>query len=148
MRQSLRRRMTHSGQWLLDVIRLRILKAQSFSRSFLGGYDFNLTLLEALTMVRGLNPKNLESTMRGFPAIMLTALALIVFSAGVAEAGKRKCAEDYRRFCSQWGLGTRGLENCMRRHGDQLTKACVRGLIAAGAVSQAEVDRRRRAAGR
>jgi hypothetical protein len=68
--------------------------------------------------------------MRDFRGILLVALALILFSAGVAEAGKRKCAEDYRRFCSQWGLGTRGLENCMRRHGDQLTKACVRGLIA------------------
>jgi hypothetical protein len=86
--------------------------------------------------------------MRDFRGILLVALALILFSAGVAEAGKRKCAEDYRRFCSQWGLGTRGLENCMRRHGDQLTKACVRGLIAAGAVSQAEVNRRRAAAGR
>ena len=78
---------------------------------------------------------------------------LIVFSvtllfAGVAEAGKRKCAEDYRRFCSQWGLETRGLQNCMRQHGDRLSKACVRGLIAAGAVSQAEVNRRRAALGR
>jgi hypothetical protein len=63
-------------------------------------------------------------------------------------AGKRQCADDYRRFCSQWGLGTRGLENCMRRHGDYLTKARVRGLIAAGAVSQAEVNRRRAAIGR
>ena len=86
--------------------------------------------------------------MRGSRAILLVTLALVLFSGGVAEAGKRKCADDYRRFCSQWGLETRGLENCMRRHGDQLTHACVRGLIAAGAVSQAEVDRRRRAAGR
>ncbi len=36
----------------------------------------------------------------------------------------------------------------MRRHGDQLSNACVRGLIQAGAVSQAEVDRRRAALGR
>lgn len=77
----------------------------------------------------------------------LTALivsAAILCTAGVAEAGKRKCADDYRRFCSQWGIGTRGLENCMRRHGDQLTHACVRGLIKAGKVSQSYVDSRRR----
>jgi len=86
--------------------------------------------------------------MRGSRAVLLTALPLVLFSAGVAEAGKKQCAEDYRRFCSQWGLETRGLENCMRRHGDQLTPRCVKGLIQAGAVSQAEVDRRRRAAGR
>jgi hypothetical protein len=81
-------------------------------------------------------------------ATLLIVFAVILCTASAAQAGKRKCAEDYRRFCSEWGLETRGLQNCMRRHGDQLTKACVRGLIAAGAVSQAEVDRRRAAAGR
>ena len=86
--------------------------------------------------------------MKSFHSIALIVLAVLICSTGVAEAGKRKCAEDYRRFCSQWGLETRGLENCMRSHGDRLTHACVRGLIAAGAVSQAEVDRRRAAAGR
>lgn len=82
--------------------------------------------------------------MKKFHATLLIVFAVIVCSAGAAEAGKRKCAEDYRRFCSEWGLGTRGLENCMRRHGDRLTHACVRGLIQAGAISQAYVDRRRR----
>ena len=81
-------------------------------------------------------------------ATLLIVLAMIVFTASSAMAGKRQCAEDYRRFCSQWGLETRGLENCMRSHGDRLTHACVRGLIAAGAVSQAEVNRRRAALGR
>jgi hypothetical protein len=84
-----------------------------------------------------------------FTGFVFVLMAAVFFcTIGVAEAGKRKCAEDYRRFCSQWGLETRGLENCMRRHGDRLSKACVRGLIQAGAVSQAEVDRRRGAAGR
>ena len=81
-------------------------------------------------------------------ATIVLATLVVLCSIGVAEAGKRKCAEDYRRFCSQWGLETRGLQNCMRSHGDRLTKACIRGLIAAGAVSQAEVDRRRAALGR
>ena len=86
--------------------------------------------------------------MSKYSAAVLVVFAGVLCFASSAEAGKRKCAEDYRRFCSQWGLGTRGLENCMRRHGDQLTHACIRGLIQAGAVSQAEVDRRRAAAGR
>jgi hypothetical protein len=81
-------------------------------------------------------------------ATLIITLTVILFTSTTAMAGKRKCAEDYRRFCSQWGLETRGLQNCMRAHGDRLTKACVRGLIAAGAVSQAEVDRRRAALGR
>jgi hypothetical protein len=78
---------------------------------------------------------------------LVVFFAVLCF-ASAADAGKRKCAEDYRRFCSQWGLETRGLQNCMRSHDDRLTKACVRGLIAAGAVSQAEVDRRRATLGR
>ena len=81
-------------------------------------------------------------------ATLLIVFAVILCTASAAEAGKRKCADDYRRFCSQWGLETRGLQNCMRAHGDRLTKACVRGLVAAGAVSQAEVDRKRAALGR
>jgi hypothetical protein len=83
-----------------------------------------------------------------YRAVLLILLALTIGATGSAMAGKRKCADDYRRFCSQWGLETRGLQNCMRAHGDRLTKACVRGLIAAGAVSQAEVDRKRVALGR
>ncbi|MFZ2019714.1 MAG: hypothetical protein WAU90_13700 [Methyloceanibacter sp.] len=87
--------------------------------------------------------------MTTYRATLLIGLAVIVLTAGSAMAtGKRQCAEDYRRFCSQWGLETRGLENCMRRHGDQLSKRCIKGLISAGAVSQAEVDRRRAALGR
>ena len=86
--------------------------------------------------------------MRSLQVALIVVVAAVLCFASEAEAGKRKCAEDYRRFCSQWGLETRGLQNCMRSHGDRLTKACVRGLIAAGAVSQAEVDRRRAALGR
>jgi hypothetical protein len=87
--------------------------------------------------------------MSHYRATLLIALSILALSVGIAEAtGKRKCAEDYRRFCNQWGLGTRGLENCMRRHGDYLTPRCIKGLIQAGAVSQAEVNRRRAKLGR
>ena len=84
----------------------------------------------------------------GWGTATLVLLAAVLVWTGPAEAGKKKCAEDYRRFCSQWGLETRGLENCMRQHGDRLSHACIRGLVQAGAVSQAEVDRRRRQLGR
>jgi hypothetical protein len=87
--------------------------------------------------------------MNHYRTTLLVALSILVVSVGVAEAtGKRKCAEDYRRFCSQWGLETRGLQNCMRRHGDYLSKRCIKGLVQAGAVSQAEVNKRRAQIGR
>ncbi|ODA68851.1 hypothetical protein A7A08_00685 [Methyloligella halotolerans] len=81
--------------------------------------------------------------------ILLVACSVLALTASVAHAtGKRECADDYRRFCSEWGLETRGLQNCMRRHGDNLSNRCVKGLIQAGAVSQEEVDRRREQLGR
>jgi hypothetical protein len=71
--------------------------------------------------------------MNNYRVTVLIIFAAILFTASAAEAtGKRKCAEDYRRFCSQWGLETRGLQNCMRQHGDQLTPRCIKGLIPGG----------------
>jgi len=89
--------------------------------------------------------------MKNLWAILLVAFGLTVGTACVAQArhsDARHCAEDYRRFCSEWGLETRGLENCMRRHGDRLNNACIASLVRAGLVTQAEVDRRRAALGR
>ena len=89
--------------------------------------------------------------MTSYRATLLIAFALIVGTAGSVQASRnniRHCADDYRRFCHQWGLETRGLENCMRRHGDKLTNQCIAALVQAGEVSQAEVNRRRQALGR
>lgn len=83
-------------------------------------------------------------------ARLLIAFSLIVCAVSSAQADRRQirhCVDDYRRFCHQWGLETRGLENCMRRHGEKLTDACIAALVRAGEVSQAEVNRRRAAHG-
>ena len=80
-------------------------------------------------------------------ALVIAFVATVSFF-GSAQASRnniRHCADDYRRFCSQWGLETRGLENCVHRHGDRLTNACIAALVQAGEVSQAEVNRRRAA---
>jgi len=87
--------------------------------------------------------------MRYLVLALVVSLGATLSFFGSAQASRnniRHCADDYRRFCSQWGLETRGLENCMRRHGDRLTNACIAALVRAGEVSQAEVDRRRRGA--
>ena len=89
--------------------------------------------------------------MKNSMRVSFLALGLLVGTLCTADARQgsaRHCADDYRRFCSQWGLETRGLENCMRRHGDRLTNACIANLVSAGLVTQAEVDRRRAALGR
>jgi hypothetical protein len=82
---------------------------------------------------------------------LFVAAALIVGGACVAQAAHKDvkhCADDYRKFCHQWGLETKGLENCMRKHGDKLTNSCVAALVKAGEVSQAEVNKRRKQLGR
>ena len=71
-----------------------------------------------------------------------------VSSVVAAHKDVKHCADDYRKFCHQWGLETKGLENCMRKHGDKLTNSCVAALVKAGEVSQAEVNRRRKQLGR
>jgi hypothetical protein len=88
--------------------------------------------------------------MKGNKALFIAA-ALIVGSACAAQAAHKDvkhCANDYKKFCHQWGLETKGLENCMRKHGDKLTNACVAALVKAGEVSQAEVNRRKKELGR
>ena len=63
---------------------------------------------------------------------LVIAAALIVCGVGSAQAAHKDvkhCANDYRNFCHQWGLETKGLENCMRKHGDRLTNTCVSALV-------------------
>jgi hypothetical protein len=89
--------------------------------------------------------------MKGCRTVLLVTFALIVGTACAAQAKQsdaRHCADDYRKFCHQWGLETKGLENCMRRHGDKLNNSCIAALVRTGQVTQAEVDRRRAALGR
>jgi hypothetical protein len=81
-------------------------------------------------------------------AIAVTLIVGGVYSAQAAHKDVKHCADDYRKFCHAWGLETKGLENCMRKHGDKLTNACVAALVKSGDVSQAEVNRRKKELGR
>jgi hypothetical protein len=77
------------------------------------------------------------------------ALILVCFgpSAAWAQAGtitkdmQNYCVNDYKRFCGDYGLQTAALNLCMRKAGPSLSPACVKALVKAGKVSQAEVDR-------
>ena len=89
--------------------------------------------------------------MTGYRGVLFIAFVAVVGTVYVAEAKQsdaRHCADDYRKFCHQWGLETKGLENCMRRHGDKLNNACIAALVQTGQVTQAEVNRRKAALGR
>jgi hypothetical protein len=82
-------------------------------------------------------------------ALSLTLAATVAVqaspAAAVSLAVKMACMTDYMSHCSQHAIGSPGVRSCMRSVGPRLSKRCVGALIAAGEVSQAEVDRRRSA---
>ena len=59
----------------------------------------------------------------------------------ITPAMQNNCANDYKKFCGDYGLQSSALNLCMRKAGAKLSPACVRALVQAGKVSQAEVDR-------
>ena len=54
---------------------------------------------------------------------------------------QNNCVNDYKKFCGDYGLQSAALNLCMKKAGPGLSPACVRALVSAGKVSQAEVDR-------
>jgi len=68
-------------------------------------------------------------------------------SAALAQAGtiskgmQNNCANDYKKFCGDYGLQTAALNLCMKKAGPSLSPACVQALVQAGKVSQADVDK-------
>jgi len=59
----------------------------------------------------------------------------------ITPAMQNNCANDYKKFCGDYGLQTSALNLCMKKAGPSLSPACVQALVAAGKVSQVEVDR-------
>ena len=62
----------------------------------------------------------------------------------ITEAEKNFCAEAYRKYCSEYGLESAALRNCMDRNGRALPHNCIEALIDAGEVSRSEVERRKK----
>ncbi len=81
-------------------------------------------------------------------AVVTLAAAAQAQTKGYSKAVQQNCHQDYKTYCGEYGLEGNALGNCMDRNGEKLTKACVNGLVADGHISKAEVDRRRKAAGR
>lgn len=83
--------------------------------------------------------------------LILAGVSIFAFGA-VAEAQTyskivtKSCTADYKKYCGEYGIESAGLRSCMDKNGGKLSKTCVSALVKAGHVSQAEVDRRRRAA--
>jgi hypothetical protein len=83
------------------------------------------------------------------PVAFFTMLGLVCAAPAdaLAQAGtitkgmQDNCVNDYKKFCGDYGLQTAALNLCMKKAGPGLSPACVRALVQAGKVSQAEVDK-------
>jgi hypothetical protein len=89
----------------------------------------------------------MEHMSKSFLAIALLAGALssTAFAGPVTDEERQFCAHDYRQYCGQDGLGSNLLRDCMNEHGKSLSEQCIKALVAAGEVSEAEVERREKA---
>lgn len=64
----------------------------------------------------------------------------------VSLAVEIACSADYYAYCSQHDPDGEGVRKCMRANGPKLSKFCLKALVAAGEVSQSEIDARTAAA--
>jgi hypothetical protein len=77
--------------------------------------------------------------------------AVIAFEAAAVEqsrysqAVQQTCVADYKKYCGEYGIETEALRLCMDKNGESLTKTCVQALVDAGEVSQADIDKRKKA---
>jgi hypothetical protein len=74
-----------------------------------------------------------------FALISLPALA----ENTITEREKRDCQADYRKYCSEYGLGTEALRACMSRNIKKISNACVAAFVDAGEMTQAQADKLR-----
>ena len=70
------------------------------------------------------------------------APSMVFAQAGtISKDMQNYCVNDYKKFCGDYGLQTAALNLCMKKAGPSLSPACVQALVAAGKVSQADVDK-------
>lgn len=99
-----------------------------------------------MTRISAMSPRRiLSATGLSFVALAAAMSLQAQPAAAVSIAVKMACMSDYLSNCSQHAIGSPGVRSCMRAVGARLSKGCVRALVGAGEVSQAEVERRKAA---
>lgn len=75
---------------------------------------------------------------------VVVSLAAIPVGAALAADARvtMACASDYFAYCSQHPSEGPAVRQCMRAAGPKLSKRCLNALVAAGEVSQSEINRR------
>ena len=79
-------------------------------------------------------------------AILALAGAIVLASGAsqsadaVSDRVKSACRNDYYAHCGDHAVGSASLRFCMRRAQDSLSPTCLKELVAAGEVSQADIQ--------
>jgi hypothetical protein len=86
---------------------------------------------------------------RALPFLVFAVLAIPAIAAAepipYSKTVQKFCAADYKKYCGDYGLESTALRACMDRNGHSLSPSCVKALVSDGQVTQAEVDRRKKA---
>jgi hypothetical protein len=83
-----------------------------------------------------------------FVGLLVASVSVGCFAGAVqaksySKAVQSHCQADYKKYCGDYGLETKGLRSCMDRNGKRLAKSCVRALVQSGETTQAYVKRRK-----
>jgi hypothetical protein len=74
--------------------------------------------------------------------VLCASSSQVLAQAGnITKGMQNNCANDYKKFCGDYGLQSAALNLCMKKAGPSLSPACVQALVQAGKVSQAEVNK-------
>lgn len=71
-------------------------------------------------------------------AILVGTVSTAALAGPVTDEESQYCAHDYRQYCNQDGLGSQLLAICMREHGKELSRQCIKALEDAGEVTPEE----------
>ena len=80
-----------------------------------------------------------------FAIAIMATFCTAAYAGPVTDEEKQFCAHDYRQYCGQDGLGSNLLRDCMSAHGKNLSEQCIKALVDAGEVTEAEVEKREKA---
>ncbi len=70
---------------------------------------------------------------------LFLSIAATDANAVITQRLKDACRSEYYAFCSAHAVPSDGLRSCMRGVQDQLSQGCLKEMVAAGEVSNAEV---------
>lgn len=76
---------------------------------------------------------------RALLSLLFLTAAATAAHAVITQRLKDACRMEYLAYCSAHGVPSEGLRTCMRAVQDQLSQGCLKEMVAAGEVSQAEI---------